>query len=334
MNNKSLVSIIVINYNGEKYLRKCFDSLYAGTYQDVEIIFVDNGSADLSVEVVRNNFKQIKIIENKENLGLAVASNIGAQYANGEYLFFYNNDTIAEKFLVERLVDKMQYDSSIGICGCRTYTYDGKNIINEGVACDIFGYPYAKGNTFYVDAAIFIRKSLFDGLGGFDEKMFLYGEDRDICWRCWLYGYKVEVVKEAVFLHDSACITQDIKQYKTSVKKRFLGEFNALRAILKNYSMGFIFLILPLYIMINLAEILTFLMKGKIEVIREVYIKSYMENLRLFKDMVIKRKKVQRERVISDFGLIKHMAKTSGKFKLFLEMGVPEFNDKVKYSNA
>ncbi|MDP2939846.1 MAG: glycosyltransferase family 2 protein [Candidatus Omnitrophota bacterium] len=334
MNQSPLVSVIITNFNGIKYLRNCFESLYAGSYKNIEIIFVDNGSADGSLEFVHQAFKNIKTIDNKDNLGLSIASNRGAEIADGKYLFFYNNDTIADTDLISNLVKAMENDSKIGIAGCKTYTYDGKYLINAGVACDIFGYPYGKGKPFYVDAGIFIRKDLFYKIGKFDEKMFLYGEDRDICWRCWLYGYKVAVIENAKFLHNSACITRDLKQYRTNINKRFWGELNSLRSILKNYSVGFIFFILLLFMLMNLVEILAFFIKGKFKIIKYVYIKSYIENLKSIEDTLRKRKTIQQERRVSDFKIVNHMSKISGKLKLFLDMGIPKFSENVKYGNA
>src|SRR3989338_5948780 len=134
--------------------------------------------------------------------------------------------------------------------------------------------------------------------------MFLYGEDRDICWRCWLYGYKVVVADDAVFYHDSFCTSKDLKQYNTNIFKRFYGEFNALRAILKNYSWPFLLFVLPLYTSINIAEAFVFIFKRNFNVVRDVYIKSYVENFKNIKDTMTKRAKIQRERMISDFELI------------------------------
>lgn len=325
-NDDPLVSILIINYNGKHYLKNCFDSLYQGTYRNIEIIFIDNGSKDGSIEFVSENYKVVKVIDNKANMGLAIASNKGAEVAKGDYMFFYNNDTIAKPNLIESMVEVMEKNQSVGICGCTTYTYDGNSVLNAGVVCDIFGYPYGKGEPFYVDAGIFIRSDLFRKMGGFDEKMFLYGEDRDICWRCWLYGYKVVVADNAIFYHDSFCTSTDLNQYRTTIFKRFYGEFNALRSILKNYSLSFLLFILPLYAGVNLFEILMFLLRRNLKVVRDVYIKSYIENLRDIKDIMARRKKIQAERAVSDFEVIGHMNKISGKLKLLLDAGVPKFN--------
>jgi GT2 family glycosyltransferase len=321
-----LVSIIVINYNGVKYLQKCFESLQAGAYQNIEIIFVDNGSSDGSVEFVRQNFPQIKIMDNKANLGLSISSNRAAAIAKGDYLFFFNNDTIADKDMILHLVQRCESNKSIGVCGCRTFSYDGRRVINTGVSCDIFGYPFSAKKVFYVDAGIFIRKSVFREISGFDEQMFLYGEDRDICWRTWLYGYKVVVEKDAFFYHDSFCITQDIKDYRTTVQKRYLGEFNALRAILKNYSFGYLVWILPPFLLINLAEILLFTVLLRLDIVN-AYLESYKDNLAHLKDLMVLRKKVQGERKIIDRELIRQMYFISAKSLLLLKWGVPKFKE-------
>ncbi|MCX5705626.1 MAG: glycosyltransferase family 2 protein [Candidatus Omnitrophica bacterium] len=334
MKNSPLVSIVVVNFNGRKYLKGCFDSLYAGTYANIEIILVDNGSCDGSVSFVRDNYKRVNIVDLGRNLGLAVASNKGADLAKGKYLFFYNNDTLSGSDLIASLVNVLESDSRIGIAGCRTYTYNGERLINAGVPCDLFGYPYGKTAPFYVDAAIFISRRLFDLIGRFDEKMFLYGEDRDLCWRCWLYGYEVVVADNAKFFHDSACITQDLKEYQTNIRKRFLGEFNALRSVLKNYSLGFLIFILPVYMLISLAEIIAFLARGDTSVIKNAYLRSYSENLRDFKSLFVLRKMVQSQRKISDFALIRHMDIISGKLRLLFAIGLPRFGDKNKYVSS
>jgi GT2 family glycosyltransferase len=334
MERAPLVSVIIVNYNGKKYLKGCIDSLLQGEYKNIEIVLVDNGSSDGSIDLVRSLYSNVSIVDNKSNLGLAVASNKGAEAARGEYLFFFNNDTIADRQLVSSLVRKVQEDPEVGIAGCRTYTYDGRSLINAGVPCDIFSYPYGSSEPFYVDAAIFIRRDLFSRLTGFDEKMFLYGEDRDICWRCWLSGYKVSVAEEAKFYHDSACVTDDLKEYQTNIAKRFWSEFNALRAIMKNYSAYSMLFILPSYAAVNIAEVCVFLFRGQWRVIREAYLRAYVENFKDLKGLLKERSRVQKGRRISDLALLSHMDKISGKLRLLFKMGIPAFSEKAKYSNA
>lgn len=319
-----LVSVIVVNYNGRHYLKDCFDTLRAGAFSDFEIVFVDNGSRDRSVEFVRENYPEVKAVDNGENLGLAIASNRGAEYAKGKYLFFYNNDTRAGRQMLKRLVEEMEKDPRLGICGCTTMTYDGREVINSGVACDIYGYPFGDGEPLYVDAAIFIRREVFDEIGGFDPEMFLYGEDRDICWRTLLYGYDVRVVPEAVFFHDSFCALKEGK-YTTNVWKRHVGERNLIRSLLKNYQSRTLLKVFPKFLALSLAEIMLFTLMGRFKVVWGAYIKAWWWNIERLWDTLKLRKKVQKERRRDDSVVLERMGKRSGKLELFKKIGVPKF---------
>ncbi|UCD15131.1 MAG: glycosyltransferase family 2 protein [Candidatus Omnitrophota bacterium] len=320
-----LISIIITNYNGRKYLGDCIDSLNRNSLADFEIIVVDNGSCDGSVEFLRVKYSQVKVIALDSNLGLAIASNRGRAAAAGKYLFFYNNDTIADQNLLSELVKTMESDETIGICGCKTLSYDGAKKTNCGVPLDIFGYPYGESKCFYVDAAIFIRREVFDEIGGFDPKLFLYCEDRDLCWRCWLYGYKVVAVDSAVFRHDSFCAVDGEGRLNTNIRKRFMGEAFTIRLLLKNYSFLALLGIFPIYMAINCMEMLLFLFKGRLDVVFGAYIRAYGWNLGNLLETLRLRRKIQSERKTSDISLLKKMYLGSGKLKLFGEVGVPQF---------
>ncbi len=321
-----LVSIIIVNYNGKRYLKDCFESLERGEYKNFEIIFVDNGSEDGSVDYVRSNFPHVRIIDNNENLGLAVASNRGAAVAGGKYLFFFNNDTKADPRMLSELVKRAESDPSIGICGCKTLTYDGSSVINCGVACDIYGYPFGEGEPLYVDAAIFIRRDVFDEIGGFDPELFLYGEDRDICWRCLIYGYDVVVVPTAVFYHDSFCSIKK-GEYSTNTFRRHVGERNMIRTMLKNYSLLNLIHIAPRYLFINFAEIMVFTLLGRFRVVGSCYLKAYWWNLIRLGDTLRHRRRIQSERKADDSVVLGRMGRKSGKLKLFRKIGIPRFSD-------
>lgn len=322
-----LVSVVVVNYNGKHYLKDCFDSLKSGVHKNLEIIFVDNGSRDSSLEFVRAEYPEIKTVDNGENLGLAIASNRGAALASGKYIFFYNNDTIADKKMISELVRVSEEDPQVGICGCTTLTYDGKEVINSGVACDIYGYPYGEGLPLYVDAAIFIRSSVFREIGGFDPEMFLYGEDRDICWRTLLYGYDVVVVPTAFFMHDSFCSMKN-GAYVTNIWKRHVGERNLIRSLLKNYSFGNLLKIFPRYVLISLAEVTAFTLLGRFKVVWSAYIMAYWWNILRLRETLRLRKKIQYERKSDDSVVLKRMGRKSGKFQLFKKIGIPKFASK------
>ncbi|MBI2871176.1 MAG: glycosyltransferase family 2 protein [Candidatus Omnitrophica bacterium] len=318
-----LVSVIVTNWNGLKYLEGCLGSLIGGTFRDIELIMVDNGSEDGSAAWVMEHYPDIQIVKNPCNLGLARASNQGARLARGRYLFFFNNDTISDPHMLEELVKVMESDPRVGVAGCVTKDFAGERVLNAGVACDRYGYPYGEGEPLYVDAGIMIRKSLFDEIGGFDECFFIYKEDVDLCWRVLLLGWEVRVVPEAVFHHDSFCAFDAGGKYRTTIRKRFLSEAYTLRMLLKNYSVRSLLTVLPGYAFINAAEFFFFFLRGRWDVAFRVYAASYLWNLSNLASTLGARRRVQKMRRVNDAAILKRMAKGSGKWQLLREHGIP-----------
>lgn len=323
-----LVSIIIVNYNGSRFLSACFSSLEKIDYPNYEIIFVDNASHDESVEFVKEHYPRVKILKNKENLGFAQANNQACSEARGEYLFFLNNDTKVDSKILSCLVKKMEDDESIGICGCRIMSYDGRVHFHTGIGIDIFGYPVNKGEVFYAEgSALMIRNSLFHKLGGFDEKYFMFHEDIDLAWQVWLLGYRVVAADEAVVYHvagGSAGGRVENKQYKSTLFRKYFSERNNIRTLLKNYSVKSLFSILPIYFLINLAEIIFFLsvLKPKVSF---CYLKAIIWNLINFKNTLVFRKKIQRRRKITDKRVLRTMYKRIGKYLVFKNVRIPEF---------
>lgn len=323
-----LISVIIVNYNGKKYLKNCFDSLRGGRYTNFEMIFVDNGSTDQSLELVRQGYPSIKIIDNKANLGLAVASNNGARAAKGKYLFFLNNDTISHPDILSELAGAAESDPRIGVCACKNMTYDGMREVSLGLSCDIFGFPFEnEGPIFYADAGIFIRREVFDEIGGFDPKLFLYGEDRDLCWRVLLQGYNVVGVPTAVFYHDSGCTHISRGGYTTNIRKRYLGEYAMLRSMLKNYSLETLLVILPCYLILTTFEIIFFLLKGEAKAVVFSYLRAYWQNMADFTDTLQRRRFIQGIRRVGDDFVLKKMLKRSGKIHIFRKIGIPKFDN-------
>lgn len=323
------VSIITVNYNGKRFLKDFFSSLEDLDYWNKEVIFFDNDSRDGSVEYVRKNHPQCKVIESKKNLGFAVANNQAAEQATGEYLFFLNNDTKIDARAVSFLVGNMEENPRIGIGGCRMMTYSGDKHLHTGIGMDIFGYPMVWPKTFYIEgSALMIKKALFEKLGKFDAKYFMFHEDIDLAWRAQVLGYQVRAFSEAVVYHYGGGVaggSPEFKgKYQSSFLRRYQSERNNIRTILKNYQWRTLILILPVYLLINLAEILLFLASFKFGV-PGLYLKAYWWNLLNLDDTLKERRKVQEVRQVSDKWLMKKMYFASGKFSAFRTLGVPEF---------
>ena len=124
---KSKVSIIIPHYNGIEVLSECLDSLFQSTYRNMEVIVVDNGSSDDSVDWLKINHSQVIVIENDKNLGYAGGCNAGALVASGEYLLFLNNDTIHSPDFVELLADFLDLNSKVAAVQPKILNYFHKD---------------------------------------------------------------------------------------------------------------------------------------------------------------------------------------------------------------
>ncbi len=337
-----IVSIIVVNFNGKKFLKSFFASLKKLNYSNWELIFVDNASADDSVKFIKelkslrtekNNRISIKLIENKENLGFALANNRAAEMAKGKYLFFLNNDTKIGSKALSELVNKMEKDQNLAICGCKMMSYGGQRHFHTGIGVDIFGYPLIWNvwkKIFYIEgSALMIRKELFKKIGGFDPKYFMFHEDIDLAWRVWLLGYQVVALPEAVVYHlagGTAGGGEKIEGvYRSSLLRRYYSERNNIRTLLKNYRISTLLVILPCYFLMNLVEVFFCLVLLKFKVVY-LYFKAYLWNLVNLGDTLKKRREIQRQRVISDKKILNKMYWSSGKLVALKKVGIPRFS--------
>ena len=242
------VSIITVNLNGKAYLKEFFESIEVLDYPKykMELIVVDNGSNDGSVEFLSSIYPDVKIIRNSYNTGFAVANNQGAKAASGDYVAFLNNDTKVDKNWLTELVRPI-YGSKETVCsGSKVLSIDGKNIdfaggminfegkgfqIDYGVVIekDIHSnyryLPFVNGGAMLVDRKVFLD------VGGFDEDFFAYYEDVDFGWRLWILGYKVIFAPGSIVYH----VHHGTSKIFSEDKLRFLKERNALYSVFKNY---------------------------------------------------------------------------------------------------
>ncbi|MHB9161295.1 MAG: glycosyltransferase family 2 protein [Nitrosotalea sp.] len=232
-----LVSIIIVNYNGKKHLEDCLKSLACVTYNNVELILVDNNSVDDSVIFVKSNYPNVQLIKLDENYGFAKPNNMGAANAHGQYLLFLNNDTMVTPNFVTELVNIMTAKPEIAICQSLLLKPNG-GIDSSGDFVDIFGRAYSSRieckDIRYIlsarGAALLIKKEVFWDLGGFDEKYFVSFEDVDLGWRAWIFGYKVVLVPSSVVYHKGG---QTIREMDSII--RVHGVKNTLLLRLTNF---------------------------------------------------------------------------------------------------
>lgn len=338
--NKPLVSIVTTAYKNEKFNEKYFESINNQTYKNIEVIFVDNLSPDDTVEGAKKLIKNGKIIISKINTGCAGGNNVGVLEANGKYIFLMGPDAWADNTCIELLVKEAEKRDYLIYCP-RQMTYDGNEFISCGIAADLFGYPartYTKDGliqtkrAFYADGSgVFISKKNYLKVGMMDEETFLFAEDVDLSWKGHLIGLEVIPVKESVIYHFSGGsvgiggFPKD-KKYETFGKRRFFAERNIIRNIIKNYRWWNVLWVLTYYILINMAEILSLIFTRQFKAIFETYVKAYVWNIKNIKDTLIKRRKIQHIRTVSDLEVMKKMSFFPHKFLALLELGIPKVN--------
>lgn len=229
-----MITIVIPNYNGNKYLRQCLDSIYAQNYKNYELIIIDNASTDGSHEWLKE-CRNIIYKQLDKNYGFSRAVNEGIKLAKGEYVLLLNNDTkLCEGFL-EEMLHVIEKDHKIfGVSSKMIQYYDQKLIDDAGDEYTVIGWPYKRGDgrsisEFEKEERIFstcagaalYRKEVFDKIGYFDESFFAYMEDVDISYRANIYGYKnVYTPKAKVYHIGSATSGGRYSEFKLKLSAR------------------------------------------------------------------------------------------------------------------
>jgi len=200
-------SVIILNYNGAALLGELLDknleSVLDMTYSNFEVLFVDNGSSDGSVEHIRNKFGEdirLRIVELKHNYGYATGNNLGARHCSRdtEHLVFLNTDTIVRHDLLTRVIDVLEANKEIGSLYPWATPLDGSRKSAWSNERGLLDVPFSGG------WCLVIRKKLFEALNGFDDSFFICCEDVDLGWRVWLAGYRNVLLKGSLLRHKGA----------------------------------------------------------------------------------------------------------------------------------
>ena len=318
--NLPMISVIIVSYNSKEELSNCLASLQKKNFSGkFEIIIVDNASTDGSVSYVKDHFPSVKVIMNKYNMGYGGACNIGAQFAQGDYLVLLNQDTKVDKAWLFELVKVLSSDKSIGACSSQILFWNGDKTQNlgglynpeSGYGVDIgFGEttndasrkPY---KVFYGSgASLMVRSQTFKEVGGFDADYFLYFDEVDLCWRIRLLGYEVYIVPTSLVYHK----IDPLRAH--SSKHRFFVERNSLQTIIKNYELKNFIKFGLLVIMIRIWGVVFLTIKGKIKYSLAI-LKGVYYNIQNLRKIWLKRQLIQEKRIVTDKALFeKHLILT------------------------
>lgn len=338
---KNLISIIIINYNGKKWLKKCFDSLLNQTYKNFEIIFVDNASIDDSIEFLKTNYsdKRIKIIKSKKNLGFAGGNNLGVDNSKGEYVLLLNNDTwvtedYLEKFIkafqeipnagsVQSKIILMNNTDKLDICG--SYWTDSSFLYHYGYGKNQALEKYNKTMPFFsnMGAAMLIRRDIIDKISLFDDDFWCYYEETDFCHRVWLAGHECWYYPKAVVYHAKGGTST---KFDDSIIQ-FHNFKNKLLSFIKNFESFSLIKIIPTYLILNTGLSFYFLFKGKFKNFFAFY-KAIWWNIKNIKSTLEKRRRIQNLRVKSDKDIFKQVKKNPRlSYYYYLLTGLEKYED-------
>ncbi len=227
--NENLISVIIISYDGIDFINDCISSVIDSLESTAfEVIVVDNGSVDGSVELIRDKYPQVRVIKNESNLGFARAVNQGLEIARGEFILILNQDTKIMNKAIPKLAVGMKRDSKIGTIGPKFISSDGtlQNsarsfpryrdlfYVFSGLACLFpeskifsnwkmgwFDHQTEKTIDQPIGAALMIRREVFMKVGYFDTNFPLFFNDVDYCRRVKQAGYENLYYPEAVVMH-------------------------------------------------------------------------------------------------------------------------------------
>ncbi|MBA3706066.1 MAG: glycosyltransferase family 2 protein [Bacteroidetes bacterium] len=274
------VAVVILNWNGKKFLEIFLPSVIAYNSSYAEIIIADNASTDDSVSFLRTKFPHIRIIQNNVNSGFAKGYNDALKEVKADYYVLLNSDVEVTPLWMDGIIKLMDSDKSIAACQPKIKAYDNKNYFEYAGAAggfiDKYGYPFCRGRILerieedrgqYDDlrevfwatgACLFVRAEYYHHIQGFDEDFFAHMEEIDLCWRLKNIGYKVMYCPDSNVYHVGGGTLN-----KTSPRKTYLNFRNNLILICKNHPPEFLFLKIWLRMNLDGVAAIKFLLSGQ-----------------------------------------------------------------------
>jgi len=236
------IAVVILNWNGKKFLEKFLPALMQHLEPDTSIIVADNSSTDGSLDFLQTSYPQIRIIRNPDNGGFARGYNLALKQVEAEYYVLLNSDIEVTENWIMPVIEIMDKDPEVGACQPKIRSYlEPKKFEYAGAAggfIDKYGYPFCRGRMFlhieedhgqYDDeheifwatgACLFVRSKLYHELGGFDEDFFAHMEEIDFCWRMSNAGYKIMYCPSSTVFHIGGGTLPKISWRKTYLNFR------------------------------------------------------------------------------------------------------------------
>jgi GT2 family glycosyltransferase len=245
------IAVVILNWNGRNLLEKFIPSMVKYNSSNADLYVADNASSDDSIEFLKKNYPEVKIVQNSDNGGYARGYNQALKHIDADIYALVNSDIEVSENWLEPIIEIFENDENTSAVQPKILDYKDKSKFEfagaAGGYIDMFGYPYCRGRVFTEiehdkgqyekqekifwasGACIFIRKREFDTLGGFDEDYFAHMEEIDLCWRIQNSGKKIIYQPKSIVYHVGGATLKESNPHKT-----YLNFRNSLFTILKN----------------------------------------------------------------------------------------------------
>ena len=318
-----LVTVVILNYNGARWLTRCLDSLRAQSiYSQIQIILADNRSTDGSdqtAEKLVQGWPNEVFIQHGENLGYCEGNNRAALKADGRYLLFLNNDTWLEPDCLEvllREVAAFQAQAATPL----VLNYNDASFQSLGAqGLDIFGLSTKRlafdttREVFMPEGcSYFVERRVFEELGAFDPVLFMYSDELDLSWRLWTAGYRAVGVPAARLHHRGAANLKpggaaEPEEFRTSDTKRFYANRNGLLVVAKNAQHLWLLAIPTQLALLVLEAAVALLLVRRWSFIRKAYLGAVSDGWRKRHHVTEQRRRISRFRRRRDWWMLRFL---------------------------
>lgn len=265
-------SVVIVNLNGMDHLQTCLGSLFRQSYSDFEVVLVDNGSTDRSVEFVKEQFPAVKVMQLEKNTGFAFATNRGIEYTSTRFVALLNNDIELKDTWLQEMVEALEGHPEVGAGACKMLNFADRSVIDAaGDALTRAAMAEARGHgemdrgqydqAGYVfgpcAGAALYRREVFEQVGTFDESFFAFYEDIDLDFRMQSSGWKVLYVPSAVCYHKRGATVRTMQRIAVKLHVR-----NNIFYLLKNVPSRTILRRLPAFTVARMHVWLAYIRRG------------------------------------------------------------------------
>ena len=278
------IAVVILNWNGVELLKKFIPSTINNS-KEANIYVIDNFSSDHSINFLKSNYPNIKVIELDKNYGFAEGYNIGLKEINEEIYCLLNSDVEVTKNWLKPIIKEFDNNNSSIVQPIILDYNNNKKFEYAGAAggfIDRYGYPFCRGRIInslednvnqYEDskifwatgACLFVRKNVFKNLNGFDKDFFAHQEEIDLCWRAYNLNYNCKAITSSKVFHIGAYTI------KENSSKTYLNYRNSLYMLIKNLPSNKLWVILPQRLIIDMLSSFNFLLNFKFMSFISVY---------------------------------------------------------------